>query len=65
MRARRLGGSSDLRERNRASRTVDDSCRWNGFLTVVFGSCPEQSNAQKMSQHQMSGKIKKRIGEFD
>ena len=40
MRARRLGGASDLRERNRASWTADDQYRWNGFVSVVIASCP-------------------------
>ena len=40
MRARRLGGAPALREQNRATWTVDDQYRWNGFLFVVISLCP-------------------------
>ena len=66
MRARRLGGVTDLKERNRVSRIADDQYRWNGFLSIVIGSCPQvHSNVQQMSKLRMSGKIQKRLGEFD
>ena len=40
IRARHLGGASALRVRNGASLTDVGQYRWNGFLSVVVGSCP-------------------------
>ena len=65
MLARRQGGESDLSEKNGASWTDDEQYRWNGFFSVVFGSCPSAGQCSASVSTSDVDKIKKRLGEFD
>ena len=64
MLAIRLGGALYYMERNRAMWTADDQYRWNGFLSVVNGSCPIAVQCSATESTSDVGQIQKRIGEF-